>query len=86
MAGRYRFALSRRVGHFCAAIPAGLRSGQGLSNLGIGPGDHVATLIGGRPEWFYLSYAISLLGAVIVPINITFRRHELEHVMICADV
>jgi len=59
---------------------------KGLSNLGIGPGDHVATLIGGRPEWFYLSYAISLLGAVIVPINVTFRRQELEHVLRCADV
>lgn len=59
---------------------------RGLSNLGIGPGDHVATLIGGRPEWFYASYAISLLGAVIVPINVTFRQRELDHVLRCADV
>ncbi len=59
---------------------------HGLASLGIGRGDHVATLISGRPEWFYLSYAISLLGAVIVPINVTFRQQELDHVLRCADV
>lgn len=62
------------------------RLAKGLQNLGIGEGDHVATLIGSRPEWFYLSYAISLLGAVIVPVNVTFRRQELSHVLSCADV
>ena len=44
---------------------------QGLAALGIRRGDHVGVLISVRPEWFYLSYAISLLGAVIVPNNVT---------------
>lgn len=59
---------------------------QGLANLGIRRGDHVGVLISVRPEWFYLSYAISLLGAVIVPINVTFRGGELDHVLRSADI
>ncbi len=58
---------------------------KGLQNLGIRKGDHVATLMGGCPEWFYVSYAITLLGAVIVPINVTFRQRELDHVLQCSD-
>lgn len=58
---------------------------KGLHSLGIRKGDHVATLIGGCPEWFYVSYAIALIGAVIVPINVTFRQRELEHVLQCSD-
>src|SRR5699024_2806717 len=59
---------------------------RGLANLGIGRGDHVATLMSVRPEWFYLSYAVSLLGAVIVPVNVTFKPRELDHVLRCADI
>src|SRR5699024_8853166 len=47
---------------------------KGFENIGIKKGDHVAILISGYPEWFYISYALSTLGAVIVPINITWKR------------
>lgn len=58
---------------------------KGLRSLGIKKGDHVATLMGGCPEWFYVSYAITLVGAVIVPINVTFRHQELAHILKSAD-
>lgn len=58
---------------------------KGLQNLGIKKGDHVATLLGGCIEWFYISYAITMVGAVIVPINVTFRNEELHYVLRRSD-
>ena len=45
---------------------------------GIGPGDAVALLLPNDP-WFVASfYAISALGAVVVPVNPAFKQDELE--------
>lgn len=59
---------------------------KGLENIGIKKGDHVATLIGGYPEWFDISYALSTIGAVIVPINVTWKKQELLNVLRYSDV
>ncbi|WP_077213290.1 class I adenylate-forming enzyme family protein [Bacillus dakarensis] len=59
---------------------------KGLRNLGIKKGDHIATLMGGYPEWFYISHAINMIGAVIVPINVTFKYRELIYVLRHANV
>lgn len=59
---------------------------KGFENIGIKKGDHVAILISGYPEWFYISYALSTLGAVIVPINITWKSQEILHVLRYSDV
>ncbi len=61
------------------------RFAHALKAQGIGRGDHVATILGGGPEWFYISYAITLVGAVIVPINVTFRSQELVHALRRSD-
>lgn len=59
---------------------------KGFENIGIKKGDHVAVLISGYPEWFYISYALSTLGAVIVPINITWKKQEILYVLCYSDV
>lgn len=57
----------------------------GFQSLGIKKGDHVAVLMGGYPEWFYTSYALASIGAVIVPVNVTFKHDELLRVLKYSD-
>src|SRR5699024_9546579 len=59
---------------------------KGLKMIGIKKGDHIATIIGGHPEWFPISYALSTIGAVIVPINVTLRKEEMMHILRTSDV
>ncbi len=59
---------------------------KSFENIGVKKGDHVAVLIAGYPEWFYISYALSTLGAVIVPINITWQKQEILHVLRYSDI
>ena len=46
------------------------RVAAGLAGLGVAKGDRVALLIGNRPEFVIALYAISLLGAIAVPISV----------------
>ena len=52
------------------------RMALGLGALGVGPGDHVATLMGNSPELLFAYLALTRLGAVAVPVN-TAARGEL---------
>jgi len=58
----------------------------GLHQLGIKKGDHVATLFPIQPEWIITKYALHLLGAVVVPLNVNFKKNELEYVLNKAGV
>jgi fatty-acyl-CoA synthase len=60
---------------------ASCRLASGLNRLGVGQGNHVATLFPIRPEWVVAKYALHILGAVIVPLNINFREKELQYVL-----
>ncbi|MBU2547827.1 MAG: AMP-binding protein [Proteobacteria bacterium] len=62
------------------------RLALGLSRLGVGKGDHVATIFGTGTEWVVVKYALHILGAVIVPLNVTFRSDELAYALKQADV
>lgn len=58
----------------------------GLNKIGVKKGDHVATLFGIVPEWVITKYALHILGAVVVPINVNYAAREIEFVLKQADV
>ena len=57
------------------------RYARGLQALGIGRGDHVATLINNCPEQIWLYFAICKLGAVVVPLNWRLTASELTFIL-----
>jgi fatty-acyl-CoA synthase len=59
---------------------------SGMNKLGIQRGDHVATIFDIVPEWIIVKYALHILGAVIVPINVNFKAKEIEFALKQADV
>lgn len=58
---------------------------RGLIALGIEPGDKVALWMPNRPEWIFAFFAISKIGAVVVPVNTRFRSVDLEYVLRQSD-
>jgi fatty-acyl-CoA synthase len=62
------------------------RLAKGLQGIGIKKGDSVATIFGTAPEWIYTKYALHILGAVVVPVNINFRAAEIKYLLKQADV
>lgn len=46
---------------------------------GVAPGDHVAVCAGNGPRWIELFYAVSGIGAVVVPVNTRFRAEEVRY-------
>lgn len=57
------------------------RVASGLQNLGIAKGDKVAVVMENCPEYIFLMFALSKLGAVEVPINI-FHKGEIMNYML----
>jgi long-chain acyl-CoA synthetase len=53
----------------------------GLIELGIAPGDRVCILADTRPDWTFASFAVSAVGAVVVPIYPTNSPEECEWVV-----
>jgi fatty-acyl-CoA synthase len=54
---------------------------KGLLRLGVKRGDMVALLMNNRPEWLLIDFAVTLLGATLVPISTWSRPRELEYVL-----
>ena len=54
---------------------------KGLIRLGIGRGDRVALVMSNRPEWLLIDFAVTLLGATLVPISTWSRPREIEYVL-----
>lgn len=57
------------------------RLASALVSLGIKPGDRVGV---GLPNWLetvQLFFAIAKIGAIAVPFNPKYRRHEIEHII-----
>lgn len=52
-----------------------------LSEQGIGKGDRVALFLRNSPEFVYAIFAISKLGAVIVPVNTFLKEDELSYIL-----
>lgn len=58
----------------------------GLAKIGIKKGDHVATIFGIVPEWVITKYALHILGAVLVPVNVNYAAKEIEFILKQADI
>ena len=54
---------------------------NGLSDLGLSAGDHCLVMMPNSIEVIIIYYALAKLGAVIVPVNFLFKKHELEHIL-----
>jgi len=57
------------------------RLARGLRRLGVRRGDMVALLMNNRPEWIVIDFAVTMLGATLVPISTWSRPRELEYVL-----
>jgi malonyl-CoA/methylmalonyl-CoA synthetase len=53
----------------------------GLSEWGLRKGDRVAFFLSNRPEFVIAYLAVIRLGAIMVPINLRYRRLELSHIL-----
>jgi len=53
----------------------------GLEALGIAKGDRVGLFLGNRFEWLQIEYAVTALGAALVPLNTALRARELDHIV-----
>jgi acyl-CoA synthetase (AMP-forming)/AMP-acid ligase II len=56
------------------------RLANALQHHGVGKGDKVALLIHNVPEFTICYFAVAILGAVLVPINVRFRSSEIRYV------
>jgi len=61
------------------------RVAAGLQSLGIGKGDKVAIVMKNRPEFLFLWFGLSKLGAIEVPINTAHRGDLLTYMVDKAD-
>lgn len=52
----------------------------GLLSLGIQKGDRVSTVSGNRPEWSFVDFALSMTGAVHVPVYPTISEEEYSYI------
>lgn len=57
------------------------RLAAGLAARGARKGDRVAFYLGNRPEFVIAYLAVIRLGAVLVPINLAYRRREIAHML-----
>jgi fatty-acyl-CoA synthase len=57
------------------------RLAKGLHRLGVRRGETVALLMNNRVEWLLVDFAVTLLGATLVPISTWSRGRELAYVL-----
>jgi fatty-acyl-CoA synthase len=57
------------------------RLAKGLYGLGVRRGEKVALLMNNRTEWLLVDFAVTLLGATLVPISTWSRARELAYVL-----
>ena len=57
----------------------------GLQSLGIGKGDKIGIMMGNRPEFLFLWFGLSKLGAIEVPINTAHRGDLLTYMVDQSD-
>jgi long-chain acyl-CoA synthetase len=62
------------------------RLAAGLAALGFRPGHKLGLMLSNRPEFLFLEYAAFALGGVVVPLNIHYKRGEIEHVIGTCEV
>nr|MDA8320572.1 AMP-binding protein [Actinomycetota bacterium] len=55
------------------------RLARALIGAGVAAGDRVALWAPNVPDWLVTEFAVAMAGAVLVPVNPTYRRDELRH-------
>jgi acyl-CoA synthetase (AMP-forming)/AMP-acid ligase II len=58
-----------------------LRLANGLTSIGVAPGDRVAVLLGNRHEWPETLFGVAAMGGVSVPVNVLLRAEEVVHLV-----
>ena len=53
----------------------------GLAASGFGRGDKLGLMLASRPEFIALQYAVFILGGTILPLNVFYQGHEIEHAL-----
>lgn len=61
------------------------RAANGLLDLGIRPGERVAIMMGNRPEFLWVHFAVGFIGAHSVPVNTSQRGTTLQHILADSD-
>lgn len=69
---RYTFAELDKQVQQCAA---------GLYHHGVSKGDKIALLLPNWTEYIVTYFAAARLGAILVPLNIRYRSHEIEYIL-----
>ncbi|UTH14876.1 AMP-binding protein [Macrococcus equipercicus] len=59
--------------------------GRSLMAYGIEQGDHVAVWSDNKEEWLQLMFALAKIGAVLVTINTSYQKTELEYILSQSD-
>jgi len=62
------------------------RLARGLLYVGIVPGNHVGIWANNIPDWLTFFFASAKIGAILVPLNTFFKRHEAEYVIADSDM
>lgn len=58
---------------------------KGLIKLGVKRGDHVAVWAYNIPEWVILQFATAKIGAVLLTVNIYYKKAELDYLLKQSD-
>lgn len=61
------------------------RTAAGFAARGLKRGDRIAFFLGNRPEFVIAYLAAIRLGAIVVPINLAYRKVELAHILSDAE-
>ena len=74
-----------RTQSYAELFGAADRLAAGLRGHGVRPGDQVAFFLGNSPEFVTAYLAVIRLGAVMVPLNLAYRRREIAHILADAE-
>ena len=58
---------------------------KGLLALGVGKGTRVGVLVANRPEWVIASFAVGLVGGVLIPVNTFATPDERDYILRHSD-
>jgi fatty-acyl-CoA synthase len=58
---------------------------RSLIAMGVKPGDHVAIWATNVPQWFITFWATTMVGAVLVTVNTSYKIHEAEYLLRQSD-
>jgi fatty-acyl-CoA synthase len=57
------------------------QTARGLMSLGVKKGDRVSLWATNVPEWIILQFALAKIGAILVTVNTSLRKQELEYLL-----